>query len=91
MSSVHRGNVALVGDAAGYLDALTGEGVALGLRSAHALIASLGSGGGFPEYEARYRKLRLRYEIMTDLALILTQHPSLRRLAIPFLASCATL
>ena len=89
VSSVHRGNVALVGDAAGYLDALTGE--ALGLRSARALIASLCSGGGFREYEARYRKLRRGYDIMTELALVLTQHPSLRRFAIAFLASCPRL
>ena len=91
VSSVHRGNVVLVGDAAGYLDALTGEGMALGLRSARALIASLSSGGGFLEYEARYRKLRLRYDFMTELALVLTQHPSLRRFVIAFLASCPRL
>ena len=91
VSSVHRGNVVLVGDAAGYLDALTGEGMALGLRSARALIASLSSGGGFLEYEARYRKLRLRYDFMTELALVLTQHPPLRRFVIAFIASCPRL
>ena len=39
-----RGRVALVGDAAGYLDALTGEGIALGLREARALADAVAAG-----------------------------------------------
>ena len=34
---VHRGNVALVGDASGSVDAITGEGLALGFRQANAM------------------------------------------------------
>jgi flavin-dependent dehydrogenase len=35
-----RGRVALVGDAAGYVDALTGEGLAIGFRGARAAVTS---------------------------------------------------
>ena len=37
----HRGRVALVGDAAGYLDAITGEGLSLGFHQARALVAAI--------------------------------------------------
>ena len=42
--SQHRtaGRVRLVGDASGYVDALTGEGVRVGLAQAHAAVATLG-------------------------------------------------
>ncbi|MGY4645808.1 NAD(P)/FAD-dependent oxidoreductase [Cellulomonas sp. URHB0016] len=37
------GRVRLVGDASGYVDALTGEGLRVGLAQAHAAVATLGS------------------------------------------------
>ena len=37
----HGGRVRLVGDASGYVDALTGEGVRVGLAQAHAAVATL--------------------------------------------------
>ncbi len=37
----HRGRVALVGDAAGYLDAITGEGLSLGFHQARALVEAM--------------------------------------------------
>lgn len=41
MSSPLAGRVLLVGDAAGYVDALTGEGVALALSTAGAAVRAL--------------------------------------------------
>ncbi len=41
---VQRGNVALVGDASGSVDAITGEGLALGFRQAMALADALERG-----------------------------------------------
>ena len=38
------GRVLLVGDAAGYVDALTGEGIAVGLASARAAVAAIAAG-----------------------------------------------
>lgn len=79
---VHRGRLALVGDAAGYLDAITGEGVALGFASARALVRSLVSKGGLDDYERAHRRLRRGHTIVTELALLLAAHPWLRRQAI---------
>lgn len=76
---VHAGRLVLVGDAAGYLDAITGEGVALGFQSARALVVAITSGQGFAGYESAYRRLRRRHVVMTEAALLLAQHPWLRR------------
>ncbi|MFI6412596.1 MULTISPECIES: NAD(P)/FAD-dependent oxidoreductase [unclassified Streptomyces] len=58
------GRVLLVGDAAGYVDALTGEGVALALASADAAVRCLRAGR--PEaYEAAWRRLSLRHRLLT--------------------------
>ena len=52
------GRVLLVGDAAGYVDALTGEGIALGLAQARAAVGC--RRGGRPErYEPAWRRLGL--------------------------------
>lgn len=58
------GRVLLVGDAAGYEDALTGEGVSLALLQARAAIDALRSGA--PEqYEAAWRSLTRPYRLIT--------------------------
>lgn len=60
------GNVLLVGDAAGYIDPLTGEGIALGLRTAEAAIACIVR--GTPEaYAQRYRALTRPHFLLTRL------------------------
>ena len=45
---VTSGRVALVGDAAGYLDAITGEGLALGFHEADELARALAAGNVSP-------------------------------------------
>ena len=58
------GRVLLVGDAAGYVDALTGEGIALAVASARELVASLRAGR--PEdYERRWLQVTRRYRWLT--------------------------
>ncbi|HXV61380.1 MAG TPA: FAD-dependent oxidoreductase [Vicinamibacteria bacterium] len=84
---VTRGRLALVGDAAGYVDALTGEGVALGLRSADALVASLRR-GSLHAYEKEYWRLSRRYRLMTELILSMATRPRLRRVAVRRLSRC---
>ena len=78
------GNVLLVGDAAGYVDPLTGEGVALGLATARAAITSLLEGAP-GAYEARYRRLARRYFALTSALLAVARrrrlHKPLLRLA----------
>ncbi len=71
-----RGRVLLVGDAAGYVDALTGEGVALGLHSAQALIATLER----PEsWTATWRAITRRHRQLTRVLLAIADRPALRR------------
>ncbi|HVS16544.1 MAG TPA: hypothetical protein VMV46_21725, partial [Thermoanaerobaculia bacterium] len=72
------GNLALVGDAAGYLDAITGEGMAVAFAEAEALAAAL-AGGRLAGYERTRRRLVRRPETLTRLALVLSRHPTLRR------------
>ncbi len=73
-----QGNVLLIGDAAGYLDPLTGEGVALGLATAEAAIESLRADDP-QSYEARYRVLTRKYFALTSMLLRTVGHPSLHR------------
>ena len=50
------GRVLLVGDASGYLDALTGEGIGVGLAQAEALAACLAAGRP-ADYERAWRRV----------------------------------
>jgi flavin-dependent dehydrogenase len=81
-----RGPVALVGDAAGYLDALTGEGLSLAFQSAQALVNALASKNGLADYERGYIRLSRPYYRMTGLLLMAAQRPLLRRRVIATLA-----
>ncbi|MHB9857132.1 NAD(P)/FAD-dependent oxidoreductase [Streptomyces sp. YIM S03343] len=72
------GRVLLVGDAAGYVDALTGEGVSLALTGAEALVANLCR--GTPEhYETDWRRATRRHRLLTDLLLRARRQPALAR------------
>ncbi|HEX9801310.1 MAG TPA: FAD-dependent oxidoreductase [Thermoanaerobaculia bacterium] len=83
---VARGRVALVGDAAGSLDALTGEGLACAFEEALALGPALALGDlvGYARASARLRRVP---ETVTRLALLLARHPALRRRAVAALAA----
>lgn len=81
----HRGPVALVGDAAGYADALTGEGLSLAFASARALVSAIVQ-GDLMGYETTYRKLSRAYYTMTELLLRIAERPRLRRRLVRTLA-----
>jgi 2-polyprenyl-6-methoxyphenol hydroxylase-like FAD-dependent oxidoreductase len=81
---VVRGRVALVGDAAVSVDAITGEGVSLGFHQAVALAGSLGR-GGLDEYAHAHAGLVGVTIRMTRLLLALDRRPRLRRLALRIL------
>ena len=66
------GRLLLIGDAAGYLDPLTGEGISLGIRSAALAIDSIAS-GDVEGYERRWRKAMMRYWVMTRLLLVISR------------------
>jgi flavin-dependent dehydrogenase len=79
------GRVLLVGDAAGYVDALTGEGIALGLAQARAVVDALAADR--PErYEAAYKKIGRRHELLTHALLRSSRHPVVRRQIVPMAA-----
>jgi menaquinone-9 beta-reductase len=85
---VQRGNVALVGDASGSVDAITGEGLSLGFRHAIALADALES-GDLSRYEAAHRRLARRPALMGRLMLVLDGRPRLRERTIRALAADA--
>lgn len=78
---VTRGNVALVGDASGSVDSITGQGMCLAFRQALALADSLAE-GSLENYQGRHDAISRRARIMTRLMLMLAHHPSLRRRAV---------
>jgi flavin-dependent dehydrogenase len=75
---VLKDGVALVGDAAGYVDAISGEGLALAFRQAEALVAAYVS-GDLAAYRRDHRRISRHPVRMTRLLLLLAEHPPLRR------------
>ena len=66
------GRVLLVGDAAGYVDALTGEGIALALAQAPAAVRAI-IDGDLTGYEREWRRLTRRYRWLTHTLLGVTR------------------
>jgi flavin-dependent dehydrogenase len=83
---VTRGNVALIGDASGSADAITGEGLAMGFRQALLLAESLGQ-GGLELYEARHGGILALPQHMAAVMLLLDRYAWLQRRALPVLAA----
>lgn len=79
------GRVALVGDAAGYVDAITGEGLGIAFLEAEALGSALVA-GDLAAYARASRRLRRRPERLARLLLTVDGSPPLRRALVPFLA-----
>jgi flavin-dependent dehydrogenase len=59
------GRVLLVGDAAGYVDALTGEGMGLAFGAAELAVQCIVD-GRVAEYDRRWRRLTRRYRLLTE-------------------------
>lgn len=76
------GHVLLAGDAAGYTDALTGEGISIGLAGARELVAALVAGRP-RDYERAWRRTTRRYRVLTGGLLAVTERPVLRRALVP--------
>jgi len=75
---VSRGNVALIGDASGTVDAITGEGLCLAFSQAMVLAECLES-GDLTRYEREHQRLALRPRLMARLMLLLDGRPRLQR------------
>lgn len=72
------GRVLLVGDAAGYVDALTGEGLAIGLAQARVAAAAVRAQRP-DDYFRRARWMGLRHELLTHALLEASAMPPVRR------------
>jgi menaquinone-9 beta-reductase len=82
---VVRGNVALLGDASGSADAVTGEGLAVVFRQARLLADSIESGSLAPYAAAHAKTLRLP-QTMARALLLMDRYPALRRKALQVFA-----
>ena len=78
LKRVSRGNIALIGDASGTVDAITGEGLCLSFSQAMVLAECLRT-GDLARYEREHRRLALRPFLMTRLMLTLDGRPWLQR------------
>lgn len=83
---VTRGNVALVGDASGSADAITGEGLGMGFRQALLLAESL-EAGGLEHYEAGHAAILALPHRMSGLMLLMDRFPALRKRALRAMAA----
>ena len=86
--------IALVGDAAGYVDAITGQGLSLSLLGARLLAAALpqaldlaGLRRGLRSYDAELRRAFRAYALPARSLLALARRPALRRRAFRLCAS----
>jgi flavin-dependent dehydrogenase len=78
LKRVSRGNVALIGDASGTVDAITGEGLCLAFSQAMVLADCLRA-GDLARYEHEHCRLALRPLLMARLMLTLDGRPRLQR------------
>ncbi|MGL5817830.1 MAG: NAD(P)/FAD-dependent oxidoreductase [Phycicoccus sp.] len=84
-----QGRVLLVGDASGYVDALTGEGIALGLAQARAAVDAVARGRP-QHYELAWRRLGWRHDLLTRTLLAATRHRAVRDRVVPTAAALPT-
>jgi flavin-dependent dehydrogenase len=77
LPSVTQGHIALIGDASGAVDAITGQGMCLSFRQALALADSLAA-GDLEGYEIAHRRILQRPRWMANFLLLLDRHPRAR-------------
>jgi len=76
------GRVLLVGDAGGYVDALTGEGIAMALAQARAAVAAIVDQDPM-RYEHDWHTITRRYRLLTASLLRATRFHPIRRALVP--------
>ena len=78
-SARSRGRILLVGDASGYVDAITGEGLRLGFDQARAAIAAITTGS---DYEREWMRITRDFRVLTS-GLALAASSPLRGAIVP--------
>jgi flavin-dependent dehydrogenase len=76
------GRVMLVGDAAGYVDALTGEGLGIAFGAAELLVECV-TADRSEDYDRRWRRMSRRYRLMTAAVLHASEMRPLRSRIVP--------
>ncbi|CAN5771223.1 NAD(P)/FAD-dependent oxidoreductase [soil metagenome] len=76
------GRILLVGDAAGYVDALTGEGMGLAFGAAELLVDSI-LADRTEDYDRRWRQLTWRYRLLTAALVQAGAHAPVRSRIVP--------
>lgn len=76
------GRVFLVGDAAGYVDALTGEGLGIAFSAAELLVDCI-VGDRPADYDLRWRRMSRRYRFLTAAVLHASTIPPVRSRIVP--------
>jgi flavin-dependent dehydrogenase len=76
------GRVMLVGDAAGYVDALTGEGLGIAFGAAELLVECV-TADRPQDYDRRWRGMSRRYRVLTAAVLQATATPAVRSRIVP--------
>ena len=76
------GRVLLVGDAAGYEDALTGEGISIAVKPAAAAVRAIVD-GNLPSYEGAWRRVTRDYRLLTRTLVLATVPRGTRRATVP--------
>ena len=80
LRAVARGNIALIGDASGSVDAITGEGLSQAFQQSEALAAALAA-NDLKLYAAGHRRIGRRPAFMADVMLTMDRWPAVRRRA----------
>jgi len=78
LPAVARGRVALIGDASGTVDAVTGNGLSLSFQQAIALAESM-ERGDLTQYEAEHKKIAAVAITMTRLMMLISKNDWIRR------------
>jgi flavin-dependent dehydrogenase len=77
LKAVYKSNVALLGDASGGVDAITGDGLRLAFAQAISLADAMAA-NDLTKYQKAHRKLARRPLLMSGLMLWLSRHPRMR-------------
>ncbi len=86
LRSVISGRVALVGDASGSVDAVTGEGLGLAFRQANCLASALAA-GDLKRYDTSHRRMGRMPRLFARTLLVLDRNDRLRRMVFRKLAA----
>ncbi len=86
LQNVTRGSIALIGDASGAADAVTGEGVSLAFRQAAILGTALGA-DDLGQYEKMHRRISRVPRLMARSLIFIGEHDRIRQHALGALAA----